>query len=42
MLEFDYQSALDNQKYLVRIRLQMPMVWLGHHADSHDVVVDIG
>jgi hypothetical protein len=42
MLEFDHQSALDDEKCLVRIRMKMLMIWLGHHADPHGVVADIG
>jgi len=41
-LELDLKAPLDHQKNLVAIGMRVPSIWLRHHADPHDVIVDPG
>ena len=42
VFKFEYKAAFDDQKCFVGVRMGVPMIGLGHHADPDNVIVYMG
>ena len=40
-LEFDFETPFDYEKCLIGIGMEVPVVGLRHHANPHDMIIDV-